>query len=417
MNTRRLFTTLAATAALVASLASCSTKTAETTDLTAMDYAESLGLGWNLGNSLDAHKDGVANETAWHDQPATQATFDAIKRAGFGSVRIPVTWMGHIGPAPHYTIDEAWMARVTEVARFAHKAGLKCIVNIHHDGVNADNGGIGIEYHWLVVEEAAASDSVNAAIKERLGAVWHQIATNFKDDGDWLMFETLNEIHDGHWGGGGNREDGGRQYAVLNEWNQTCVDAIRSAGGCNTDRFIGVPGYVCNPDLTIEHLKLPDDSARDRLLVAVHSYDPWDYAGSGLHSEWGHTGRDIVEGTSEKTYTDMLDRLYDKFVKQDIPVYFGEFGCVHRADDHAEGFRKYYLEYVVKAMREHRMTGFYWDNGYDLEGDDAFGLINHADGSWIANGEEIVKVMVKAYNTDDEAYTLQSIYDRAPAAK
>lgn len=27
--------------------------------------AKSLGLGWNLGNQLDAHNSGVANETAW----------------------------------------------------------------------------------------------------------------------------------------------------------------------------------------------------------------------------------------------------------------------------------------------------------------------------------------------------------------
>lgn len=421
MKTRNIIAAFAAAFALATTLCSCNSQTQETTaePLTAMQYVESLGLGWNLGNCLDAHNEGVATESCWHadgPQIATQATFDSVKAAGFTSVRIPITWMGKVGTAPEYKIDAAWMARVTEVAGYAKKAGLKAIINIHHDGGAANQPGKA-NHHWLVIEKAATDSIFNDSIKARLYSMWNQIALNFKEEGDWLMFETMNEIHDGNWGGGSNTTDEGRSYKALNEWNQACVDGIRAAGGQNDTRFIGIPGYVCNPDLTIEHLVIPNDKIEGHILVAVHSYDPWDYAGSGKFSEWGHTGKDIVPDTSEKTYTDMLDRLYEKFVKQGIPVYLGEFGCVHRADDHAEGFRKYYLEYVVKAFRDHQMAAFFWDNGYDMEGDDAFGLIRHDNGAWIANGKEIVKIMVDAYNNDDESYTLESIYNRAPAAK
>ena len=89
-----------ATTALAATLCSCSQKVDTTNEISAMDYVQTLGLGWNLGNSLDAHQDGVANETCWHDQAATQATFDAVKKAGYGCVRIPVTWLGQVGEAP-----------------------------------------------------------------------------------------------------------------------------------------------------------------------------------------------------------------------------------------------------------------------------------------------------------------------------
>lgn len=404
--------TISAVLAFTASLTSCAQNVQEEKELSPMEYVESWGLGWNLGNSLDAHENGVSNETLWHDQAATQETFNAVKAAGFGSVRIPVTWLGHIGAAPEYKLDEAWLNRVIEVAGFAKNAGLKAIVNIHHDG-HADQGKADT-YTWLDVEAAANDSILNDSIKEKLHAVWTQIANAFKEEGDWLIFETLNEIHDGKWGGGGNQTDEGKQYRVLNEWNQTAVNAIRATGGNNEKRYIGIPGYVCNPDLTIGHLAIPEDKTPGRILIAVHSYDPWDYAGSGKHSEWGHTGKDIVPGTDEKTYTDMLDRLYDKYVKNGIPVYFGEFGCVHRADDKAESFRKYYLEYVCKSFRDHKMGAFFWDNGYDLKGDDAFGLINHGNGKWIANGEEIVKLMVDTWNNTDSTYTLKSIYDRAP---
>ncbi len=407
--------------AAVFALASCTQNkpaaTEENEHETALEFVMSMGMGWNLGNSMDAHEKGVSGETLWHDQAATQATFDKVKAAGFGSVRIPTTWMGHIGEAPEYKIEEAWMERVAEIVGYAKKSGLKVILNVHHDGFGAEKDESLRPVYWLALEEAANDSAKNEAIKEKLSAVWSQIATRFKDEGKYLVFETMNEIQDGEWGNGRNRTDGGKQYDVLNQWNQVAVDAIRAAGGENETRYIGVPGYVCNPDLTIEHMVLPKDKVEGKLLVAVHSYDPWDYAGSGLHSEWGHTGKDIVEGTDESTYTGMLDRLYEKYVKNGIPVYLGEFGCVHRADERAEAFRKYYLEYVCKAMRDHQMTGFFWDNGYDLVGDDAFGLMNHATGEYIANGEEIVKIMVDAWNNNDPEYTLEKVYEKAPAAE
>lgn len=417
MKKNHFLSLAAAVVAFVASVCSCTQKAEEPAELTPQQYAHSLGLGWNLGNSMDAHEKGVSGETLWHDQAATQQTFNAVKAAGFESVRIPVTWMGHIGEGPDFKIEDAWMKRVVEIAGFAKNAGLKCIVNIHHDGFGAATDPEIRKNHWLLIEDAAKDSTLNEAIKAKLSAVWSQIATAFKEEGDWLIFETMNEIQDGKWGQGSNLTDNGKQYDVLNQWNQVCLDAIRATGGENEKRYVGIPGYVCNPDLTINHLVLPKDKVENRLLVAVHSYDPWDYAGSGKYSEWGHTGKDIAPNTSEETYTNMLKALNEKYVKNGIPVYLGEFGCVHRADENAENFRKYYLEYVCKAMRDYDINGFFWDNGYDLEGDDAFGLINHATGAWIANGEEIVKIMVNAWNNGDQAYTLQSIFDRAPESK
>lgn len=381
----------------------------------ALDFAQSLAPGWNLGNSLDCHADGMAYEAYWKNDVATIKAFKTAKAAGFKAVRIPVTWMGHIGPAPAYAIDPAYMKRVAEVVGYAKKLGLKAIVNIHHDGFGAETDPVKASYHWLNVPAAAKDPGRHAETMREITQVWSQIATHFKDEGEWLVFETFNELQDGQWGNGENRTDGGAQYRVVNEWNQTAVNAIRSAGGENAHRFIGVPGFVTQPGLTIEHLVLPKDSAKDRLMVAVHAYDPWDYAGSGKYSEWGHTGKDVVpDKADEKTYVGMLDALYNAYIVKGIPVYFGEYGCVHRADERAEAFRKYYLEYICKAMHDRKMVGFFWDNGYHMEGDDAFGLIDHTTGKYIANSREIVKIIVKASTCTKPGYTLESIYERAP---
>lgn len=426
MNTNKILKTIVAMICVAATIVSCSEKKVESeAELSALDFAQTLGIGWNLGNNLDAwSEEGIAVETDWGNGKATQATFDAVKKAGFKSVRIPVTWLGFVGEAPDYTISKERMDRVAEVVGYAHNAGLKVIVNIHHDG-HAD-GGKADTYTWLKVAEAAKDDSLNTAIKAKLSAMWTQIATRFKDDGLWLIFETLNEIHDGNWGNESIMENAEDQYRVLNEWNQTALDAIRAAGGENATRYVGIPGYVTQPGLTVKYLKLPTDKVKDRLMVAVHSYDPWDYAGSGKYAEWGHnsTAKDdngnVMYQEGEKEYVAMLDNLYTTYVEKGIPVYFGEFACVHRTDERAENFRKYYLEYVCKAMRDRKMVAFYWDNGYEKNrnnpdtDDDVFGLINHATGEYILDGEEISRIMINAWENNDSTYTLDSVYAKSP---
>lgn len=370
--------------------------------------AVALSPGWNLGNQLDAHNNGVASETAWGNMAATQTLFNQLKRQGFKSVRIPVTWLGKTGDAPDYVLDGKWLDRVEQVVGYAGKCGMNAIINIHHDGYGSQ--------YWLNIKRAATDAAYNEEVKARLGAVWRQIAERFIETDDFLIFELLNEIQDGGWGNGENRNDGGKQYAVLNEWNQLAVDVVRATGGKNATRYLAVAGYSANPELTMAHLELPDDPAEGRLLVSVHSYDPAEFALNARYSEWGHTGDPAKKASwgDEEFIRGMCADLYEKYVSKNIPVYFGEFGCVHRAQPRAESFRKYYLEYFCKAARTYGIAVFYWDNGNAGTGEECFGLFNHSTGEFLNNGEEIVDTMVKGYCTDDESYTLETVYDNAP---
>ncbi|MDE6136315.1 MAG: cellulase family glycosylhydrolase, partial [Muribaculaceae bacterium] len=207
-----------------------------------VEMARLMSLGWNLGNQFDSHSNGVSSETAWGNSATRQDLFDALAAAGIRTVRIPVTWLGQFGEGPDYKINDAWLDRLAEVVGYAEKAGLYVIINMHHDG--ADSA------FWLDIKGAAADEAKNTAVKAQIAAMWTQIAERFASEGSYLMFESFNEIHDGGWGWGDNRRDGGKQYATLNEWNQTFVDAVRATGGNNATRFLGVPGYCTNPELT-----------------------------------------------------------------------------------------------------------------------------------------------------------------------
>lgn len=375
---------------------------------TPMEICASLGLGWNLGNQLDAHNDGIAEETAWGNQPTTQALFDQLAATGFTSVRIPVTWLGHIGNAPDYTIDTEYLNRVAEVVGYAESAGLNAIINIHHDGADSN--------YWLNIKDAAKDETLNTSIKEQITAVWTQIANKFKDKGNFLVFESMNEIHDGGWGWGENLTDGGKQYDVLNEWNQVFVDAVRTTGGNNTNRYLGLPGYVTNIDLTVQNFVLPRDIVQNRLMVAVHFYSPVEFTLNDEFSEWGHTGAPSKKPDSgdEEYLKSQFNSVKTNFIDKGIPAYIGEIGCVHRNNERSEAFRLYYLEYLCKAAKEYGMAPFYWDNGSASAGKECSGLFNHTTGEILNNALEVIEVMKRGIFDNSDSYTLEHVYENAP---
>ena len=370
------------------------------------DYAARLGIGWNLGNHFDAYNSGVSGETAWGNPKATQATMNKVKAAGFSTVRIPVTWLGHIGAAPDYKIDEKWLNRVAEVVGYAEAAGLNAIVNMHHDGADSKN--------WLDIKTAAKDSAVHQQIIDQVSAMWRQIADKFKDKGDFLIFEAFNEIHDGGWGWGENRNDGGKQYQCLNEWNQAFVDAVRASGGENADRILGIPAYCTNVDIAVQTFKMPEDVVEGRLIMAVHCYDPYDYTLPATKSEWGHTADESkkVSGDNEADLKRVFEKIYNNFIKKGIPVYMGEFGCVNRATEREQAFQQYYLKYYAKLAKTYFIPSIIWDNGAKGAGNEKHAFIDHGTGEYCSpEAKAAIEALVDSYKN---SLSLEDIYNSAP---
>lgn len=349
---------------------------------TPREVAEWLGVGWNLGNQMDAHQRGVSNETCWGNGKATSALFDSLRAVGVRSVRIPVTWMGHIGDAPGYEIEKEWMARVKEIALDAHKAGLNVIVNLHHDGADSR--------YWLNIAKAAKDEEAKRLLLNEFTAVWRQIAMEFKGEDKWLIFEPFNELHDGKWGWGENLTDGGAQYQVVNELNQAFVDVVRSTGGKNRKRWLAAVGYCTNIPLTIDNLVLPKDKTKGRLMVGVHCYDPYYYTLEAKYNEWG--GEE-----DEQKLEKELHRIHDAYVAKGIPVYIGEMGCVRRADTKGEAVRLHYLSCYSTFCKQLSLPFFYWDNGSRSAGRECSGLLDHATGRWHHDGKQVMQTLVKGF--------------------
>ena len=329
-----------------------------------------IKAGWNLGNTLDAVEFNgdvptKAEETAWGNPAATQQLFNGVKQSGFDIVRIPVSWIEKIGPAPDYTIDETWLKRVAEVVGYAKTAGIKAmIINIHHDGNNTagDNSVWGFVDFPAAVNNAAKKNE----IQNQIAAVWTQIAEYFKDYGDYLIFETLNEVHNGNWGNGAST----KEQDILFDWNQAALSAIRATGGNNATRFVAVPGLgSTEPDIVVaannRNKLLPNDGSNgtSRLIVSVHYYAPVQYTVLG-ETELIHTWGNQYEINS---LNHEMGLLKTNFIDKGIAVYIGEWGTQTETrsgmSTEIKNTHLNYIRSVATAARANGVVPIYWDDG------------------------------------------------------
>jgi endoglucanase len=362
-----------------------------------------MGAGWNLGNQLEANSGGTPNETAWSNPVVTQELISAVADAGFKSVRVPVSYLSMIDDANGYAVDSAWLDRVEEVVQYCYAEGLYVIINVHGDGYNSIDGG------WLLCNDLENQEY----ICEKYDALWKQIAERFKDYDEHLIFEAMNEEFDGEtYAGDINRE----YYANINNYNQIFIDAVRSTGAKNTHRYLMITGWNTNIDYTVGDygFEMPTDpdctAGENRLMMSVHYYDPWDYCGEENIKTflWGARGQAAIEagvassGMGNWGQEDFLDgqmqKLYDSYISQNIPVVIGEYGCIDKTTADAnnpgeiQANRVYYNGYLAGKAASMGIIPVYWDNGHNSTY--GFGLFDRR--TYEQTQPEIISAIIEA---------------------
>ena len=88
-------------------------------DMTTMELTKDMGLGINLGNTLESFGDWIdqwgdgtvkSYETAWGSPEITQEMIEGYAKEGFGTLRVPVAWSNMMGD--NYTINQQYIDRV-----------------------------------------------------------------------------------------------------------------------------------------------------------------------------------------------------------------------------------------------------------------------------------------------------------------
>lgn len=365
-----------------------------TMDLTAAELAHYMAPGWNLGNTLEAgsnannftNNGGLSSETSWQSTKTTQEIIDLVKTNGFKSVRIPTSWvMGHITDKDNMTIDPGWMARVKQVVDYCISANLYVVLNDHWDG------------GWLEYDGFTTGADVDAK-KEQLRKLWTNIANEFKDYDERLIFAGLNEPGVGgaspeasgslifNQYGSDDESNLGTFVSRLYEYEQVFIDAVRATGGNNAKRVLVVQGPSVNAARTYNCFDMTKltDSATGRLMLEVHHYDPYQFCGMESDQSWGkvwyywyghepkRASSDRIAPQSQQTNIQTnMNHLKTKFVDNGYPVIIGEYGCNNRnlaptvgnQAYHAESVQ-YWYNFSTEYAYEAGLIPFTWDTNY-----------------------------------------------------
>ena len=374
------FISIALCAIMILSFASCKQKTQvkytgsaskveQTFDfsLSANELCKTLGAGWNLGNTLDAHTEWgewVDNpsveyqETGWNNPVTTEEMMAFVKKSGFDSVRIPVTWYLQTEEKDGvYTIKQEWMDRVKQVAEYSLNYGLYTIVDMHHD----DNA-------WLSI---SGTDAEFKKVKEQYKQLWTQIATAFKDYGDHLILEGANEItattkFDGCGDTDGDCWWGHEKKSLdrLNELHQIFVDTVRGTGGYNSQRYLMIPTYGAQWYTNqINNLKIPNND--DHIIMDVHWYQ----------TNTSNKDSNAWVFSAMRTFAD----------ENNIGAVLGESGMVASASDST---KEDYGKNVVGCAAEYDIPVFLWDDGGDVK------IMNRTELTW--NSDAYIKSVIDA---------------------
>ena len=327
-----------------------------------------MGVGWNLGNTLDSNSLDVDNmwieaftarktsdyETAWGQPVATRELIHMFREEGFGAIRVPVTWYPHMGTLTvsvsddkghwdmstwtGYTVDPAWIARVKEVVGYVLDEGMYCILNVHHDTGSYSTS-------WL-----RADKTVYNNVKERYKALWQQIATEFESYGQRLVFESFNEMLDarGTW-----NASTAEAHEVINQYNADFVATVRATGGKNAYRNLILNTYAASTQPAALHaFKLPEDTVEGHLMAEVHSYAPYHFAFDT------DTPKTVFDAACETEVKGIIDGLNTYLVSKGIPCVLGEFGADTGKRTETELAKQ--ASCYVGAATKYNIPCFYW---------------------------------------------------------
>ena len=348
------------------------TSHAEAADFeTAKEAVKNMGVGWNLGNTLDANSgsaQGLESETYW-GQPVTKPELmKMMKEAGFKSIRVPVTWYNHMDADGK--VDAAWMKRVHEIVDYVIDQGLYCIVNVHHD--------TGDGKQWL-----HASTKTYNTNKVKFESLWRQIANEFRDYDQKLLFEAYNEMldDDNRWNEPG-AQDG---YDAINKYAKSFVTTVRGTGGNNKQRNLVVNTYsASSTPNAMKALELPESTGH--IIFQLHSYPNWQN-----------------ESNAKREIDNLISNIKSNLLNR-APVIIGEYATFTTWPSNIDYYntnRKvalYAMDYLIKQAKIAGIGTFYW-----------MGLSDGSSRSLpVFNQADLAETLIKAYYGSTAGYKFPS---------
>jgi hypothetical protein len=252
------------------------------TPITGKEMMSKLGMGINIGNTLEAHAGGALDENynsgavqwlrdnhmqsmfQWGESAIEPWHFEAIAQMGFDHVRIPVTWEIHLDA--NGKIYDEWIDHVQEVVDWALAAGLPVVLNTHHERKRPDSLKVLIDKGDTAGAEAWITN------------IWSQVAERFKYYPETLIFETMNEPYRAYRGGwiwDWSTGSGVLDTALarrINHFNNFARNVIRSSGGFNDKRVVMATALGADPE-AVPHYVHPTNDPYTMLGIFFYNHE------------------------------------------------------------------------------------------------------------------------------------------------
>jgi endoglucanase len=253
--------------------------------------------------------------------------FQMIKDAGFSNVRINLHPFSHMDK--NYQIDPKWLETLDWAVKYAQKANLMLILDLHEFNAMADDP---------------------VAKKEMFLSVWRQLAPRYKNQNNNVLFEILNEPN--------------RKLSV-ELWNSYLLDAIKIIRETNPNRTLIIGPGNWNGIESLPTLVLPKEDKN--IIVTVHFYHPMKFTHQG--APWSKENKELSgitwTGTKEEQLEidSKLQVAADWSKANDRPIFLGEFGAYDKGD---MASRARYTAYVARTSERLNFSWAYWQFDSDF---------------------------------------------------
>jgi endoglucanase len=265
-----------------------------------------IARGINFGGALDGGRAGWLGERH----------FDAVREAGFDTVRLPVKWSS---PDSFERADRA--------VETALRRDFGVVLDVHH-------------FHELCADVERH--------RPAFLSLWERIAERYADVGERLALELLNEPH---------------EPMTAGQWNGLLAEALAVVRRVSPEREVIVGPVLWNTVEGLDALRLPDD---DHLTVTVHYYSPFEFTHQRAAwlpeaADW-HVASWGTEEERARVSAD-LERAADWARERGRPLFLGEFGAIENAPMAA---RAAWTRHVRAEAERLGLPWAYWDFATDF---------------------------------------------------
>ncbi|NLZ37533.1 MAG: glycoside hydrolase family 5 protein [Clostridiales bacterium] len=280
--------------------------------------------GANLGHWISQY--GNRDENHW-DNYIQETDIARMKSWGLDHIRLPVDYfIFEKDESPGVYLDKG-LAYIDKTILWCKKYSMNMVLDLHHaPGYFFGDGNKNLLFTDL-------------ASQKRFLDIWKMFAERYKNEGDNLIFELLNEL----------------VWSDSSSWNELWQKAVECILKISPQRRIIVGGNNYN---SINELKNLTVSENDRVLYTFHFYEPFlfthqrapwvennrrwqksvtypynpedhlEYYGGRLPDSY--KGRKLIDKNFIESYMSPAFEFSEKYGKT---LYCGEYGVISNADD------------------------------------------------------------------------------------